>query len=253
MWECPDFFEVNGKHCLLYSSEGKVQWTTGDYDAHAHRFTATRTGILDHGSYYAPKSFVAPDGRRILWGWITETRPEVEFARAGWAGMMSLPRVLTIGAQGQLEMHGAAEVEKLRGAIERAVVKADAPFRRTLTKLRQEMQLQIRLLTHSVVTVRIVAQGRPAWELTVDVPGNTVRCGEIAFPLPGLPWPRPELRMFLDGSVVESFIGAREAITSRVYGLKPGETELEVIVAGDRSIELEMWPLASISPDRLTT
>lgn len=253
MWECPDFFAANGKHGLLYSTEGKVIWTTGDYDVHTHRYTAARSGVLDHGAYYAPKSFVAPDGRRILWGWITETRPEAEFARAGWAGMMSLPRVLTIGAQGQLEMHVAAEAEKLRGEVERAVVKTDAPLRRTLTTLRQELRLPIRLLTHSVVTVRIVAQGRPAWELTVDVPGNAVRCGETNFPLPALPWPKPELRMFLDGSVVESFIGAREAITSRVYGLKPNAAELEVTVAGDRPVELEMWPLAAISADRLTT
>ena len=44
MWECPDFFAVNGRHCLLYSTENKVFWTTGEYDTqppplhrHAHR------------------------------------------------------------------------------------------------------------------------------------------------------------------------------------------------------------------------
>jgi beta-fructofuranosidase len=252
MWECPDFFSANGKHCLLYSTEGKVIWTTGEYDAHTHRYTATRTGVLDHGAFYAPKSFVAPDGRRILWGWITETRPEAEFARAGWAGMMSLPRVLTIGAQGQLEMHVAAEVEKLRGAVHRATVSASTPFRNKLDTLRRELRVRIGL-SAEFVTVRLLTGGAQVWELTVDVKANAVRCGEIEFPLPGLPWPRPELRMFLDGSVVESFIGAREAITSRVYGLKPNAAELEVTVAGDRPVELEMWPLAAISADRLTT
>jgi beta-fructofuranosidase len=253
MWECPDFFALDGKHCLLYSTEGKVIWTTGDYDPQTHLYTATRTGVLDHGAYYAPKSFLAPHDRRILWGWIQETRPQAEYAAAGWAGVMSLPRVLRIGAQGQLEMHPAAEVEILRGPAEHATVQAGAPFRRTLATLRHELLLHIRLLSNSVVSVRLVRQGEPAWEILVDVPGKTVRCGEIAFPLPGLPWPRPDLRLFLDGSVIEAFVGGREALTSRIYGPKPDETEIQVAVSGDRSLPIEMWPLAAISSGRMTT
>ncbi len=204
MWECPDFFAVHGKHCLLYSAERKVIWSTGDYDTQAHRFTATRNGVLDHGAYYAPKSFVARDGRRILWGWITETRPEAEFAQAGWAGAMSLPRVLTIGAQGQLEMHPAAEVEALRGAVEKMTVKPESPLRRTLDTLRYELRVHIWLLKQNVVTVRLSMIDRTPWELVIDVNANTIRCGEISFPLPG---PRPDLRLFMDGSIVEAFIG----------------------------------------------
>ena len=253
MWECPDFFALDGKHCLLYSTEGKVYSTTGDYDAGNHRYTATRTGVLDRGAYYAPKSFLAPGGRRILWGWIPERRPEAAYSAAGWAGAMSLPRVLRIGAQGQLEMHPAGEVEKLRGPAERTTVKAGAPLKRELAALRYELLLHIRLLTDSVATVRLLRQGAPAWEIAVDIPSKKVRCGETEFPLPGPPWPRPDLRVFLDGSVIEAFVGGREALTSRVYGLKPNETELEVAVSGDRSLPVELWPLAAISGNRMTS
>jgi beta-fructofuranosidase len=253
MWECPDFFELNGKHCLLYSTERKVYWTTGEYDASNHRYTPTRTGVLDHGAYYAPKSFVAHDGRRVLWGWIPERRPEAEYARAGWAGAMSLPRVLTIGAEGQLQMHPAAEVEKLRGPAQKMTLKPEAPLRQALASLRLELHARIWLLRPEVLTVRLTTADKRMWELTVDVKGNTVRCGDTSFPLPGLPWPRPDLSLFLDGSVIEAFIGGREAITSRVYGLKPNETQLEVTLAGDRPVEIELWPLAAISSDRLTT
>jgi beta-fructofuranosidase len=252
MWECPDFFELDKKHCLLYSTEGKVDWTTGVYNSHEHRYTPGRQGLLDHGAYYAPKSFLAPDGRRILWGWIPERRPEAEYARAGWAGVMSLPRVLAVGPQGQLEMHPAAEVEKLRRPVERVVVKADAPFRQKLDTLRQELRLHIGL-SSGMATVRLKTNRGIAWELAVDVAANAVRCGEISFPLPGLPWPRPELRIFLDGSVIETFIGGREALTSRVYGLKPDETELEITLAAGHSLALEVWQLSAISPDRLTS
>jgi beta-fructofuranosidase len=252
MWECPDFFALGNKHCLLYSTEGKVIWTTGDYDAGAHLYTATRQGVLDHGAYYAPKSFLAPDGRRILWGWIQETRPQAEFAAAGWAGSMSLPRVLTVGHQGQLEMHPAAEVERLRGAVTKAKVVEGAAFRQKLADLRCELYVPIGL-SAGAVTVRLLVSGVKAWELTVDVAGNAIRSGETTFPLPSLPWPRPGLRMFLDGSVIESFVGGREALTSRVYTVKPGETELEVSVSGKEQVALELWPLHAISPDRLTS
>lgn len=253
MWECPDFFALGHGHYLQYSTEGKVIWTTGAYDAGAHVYTAKRDGVLDHGAYYAPKSFLAPDGRRIMWGWIQETRPEAEYAAAGWAGAMSLPRVLTVGQQGQLEMQPAAEVEQLRGTGEKATVSEAAPLRRKLAHLRQEVHVPVGMFRGGAVTLRLLVDGAAAWELTVDVAGNAVRCGKISFPLPGMPWPRPGVRMFLDGSVIECFIGGREAITSRVYSLKPESTELEVSVAGKGKSQVQIWPLNAISADRLTT
>ncbi len=253
MWECPDFFPLGKAHYLHYSTENKVIWTTGEYDAEAHTYSPKREGVLDHSeAYYAPKSFLAGDGRRILWGWIREARPEAEFAAAGWSGCMSLPRVLTVGQQGQLEMHPATEVEKLRGRGEKAIAQPGTPFRKQLSGLQQEVEVPVGFSV-GAVTVRLLVSGKEAWQLTVDVAGDAVRCGDIHFPLPSLPWPRPSLRMFLDGSVVESFLGGREAITSRVYMLKPGETELEVSVAGKGKVELRWWPLEPISADRLTT
>jgi beta-fructofuranosidase len=252
MWECPDFFELNGHHCLLYSTEDKVIWTTGDYDAKQHRYAPKRQGILDHGAYYAPKSFLAPDGRRILWGWIRETRPEKEFAAAGWSGAMALPRVLTVGSKGHLQINPAVEVEKLRGSVEQVKLKANEPYQIKLDGLRHELNLSI-ALSKGTSTVRLLTGGKKAWEITIDVSGNVVRCGEKEFPLPSLPWPRPNLRMFLDGSVIESFIGGREAITSRVYDLKVGDTQLEIAFTGKQSRMLSHWPLNTISTDRLTT
>ena len=252
MWECPDFFEVNKQRCLFYSTEGKVIWSTGGYDQAGHRFTAKRNGVLDHGAYYAPKSFIAPDGRRILWGWIRETRPDAEFSAAGWAGCMALPRVLTIGAQGQLEMNPAKEVESLRGPLENATVSAAAPYRRKLAGLGLELHLPGNILVPSATTVRLLVEGKPEWELVIDTDKKEVRSGDTQFPLPGLPWPQPSLRLFLDGSVIESFIGGREALTSRVYTLKPDATELEITTTDSKPRHAELWPLNAISKDRLT-
>ena len=252
MWECPDFFEFNGRHCLLYSTEGKVIWTTGEYDPHEHLYTQKRQGVLDHGAYYAPKSFLAPDGRRILWGWIQETRPQAEYAAAGWAGAMALPRVLTVGKQGQLEFSVATEVESLRGSVEHISLTPSQPYLLNLETLRREIHLPIGFST-GVVTVRLHTNGVKVWELVVDVAGDAIQCGDVTFPLPSLPWPQPSLHLFLDGSVIESFIGGREALVSRVYALQPGESEFEFSFTGGKNILFSHWPLEAISPDRLTT
>jgi beta-fructofuranosidase len=253
MWECPDFFTVDKRTCLFYSTEGKVIWATGDYDHDALRFTPRRDGVLDHGAYYAPKSFLASGDRRILWGWVRESRSDAQLAAVGWAGCMSLPRVLTIGVQGQLEMNPAKEVESLRGPVEHAAISATAPFRRKLTDLAIELHVPGNLLSGATNTVRLNVEGKPAWEIAIDNTAKEVRSGETRFPLPGLPWPQSKLRLFLDGSVIESFLGGREALTSRVYTLKPNATELEITTTGSKPIHLELWPMAAISSDRLTT
>jgi beta-fructofuranosidase len=252
MWECPDFFQLDGRSCLLYSTEGKVIWSTGDYDQHTHSYTPKRDGVLDRGACYAPKSFLTPDGRRILWAWIQETRPQAEYAAAGWAGAMTLPRQLGVGQQGQLEINPALEVERLRGAAEKKTVDLNTPYRLRLTTLRHEFLAFVGFVAGSF-TVRLLTANNPVWELAFDLTGNIVRCGDISFPLPALPWTSPALRLFLDGSVIETFIGGREALTSRVYALQPGGSDLEITVKGANVVTLSHWPLNTISPDRLTT
>jgi hypothetical protein len=165
---------------------------------------------------------------------------------------MALPRELHIGKQGQLETTLAAEVETLRGKEERGWAVGGAPFRVKLPTLRRELHVPIDFKTGAVI-VRLIAGGATVWALTVDVAGNAVRCGDLSFPLPSLPWPRPSLQVFVDGSVIETFIADRETLTSRVYAMRPGETELEVSVEGNRGVLISQWPLEAISKDRLTT
>jgi beta-fructofuranosidase len=252
MWECPDFFTVNGRHCLLYSTEDKVFWTTGEYDALNHRYIPMRIGVLDHGAYYAPKSFLAADTRRILWGWIRETRPEAQFAAAGWSGAMALPRLLTVNDEGQLVINPAVEVEKLRGAEETSILQPDAPIKQTLNTLRRELHISLGD-TKPKLSIRLLTNGKSVWELVVDTPSNLVTCAGITFAMPPQLKLDDAIRIFIDGSVIESFIAGREALTSRVYDIAPNSTELQIELVKGRSVKLSQWPLQAISPDRLTT
>ncbi|HUX46103.1 MAG TPA: GH32 C-terminal domain-containing protein, partial [Terracidiphilus sp.] len=204
-----------------------------------------------HGSYYAPKSFLAPGRRRILWGWIPETRPQAEYAAAGWAGAMSLPRHLGIDAAGHLTMQFAPEVESLREGRIRTVLE-NKTVRHSLDHLRQEVMLRATPMTSSAA-VRLLVDGNSVWSLKLDFAAKQAQCGDRSFTLPAFDPAEPTLRLFLDASVIEAIVGGRHAITSRCYQVKPGATTLEVTAEGKGGTEFTRWPLRPISPNCMTT
>lgn len=114
MWECPDFFPLGDKHVLIYSTEYITYWEVGTYYKRELRFHSERKGFLDHGAYCAPKTMIDDKGRRLLWGWIQESRPREEAETAGWSGAVSLPRLLTKGSDNQLRMDVPPELASLR-------------------------------------------------------------------------------------------------------------------------------------------
>ena len=62
----------------------------------------------------AAKTQLDKAGTRIVWGWVPEARPEQEYSTAGWAGLMSLPRALTLAENGRLEIDVVDEAKQLR-------------------------------------------------------------------------------------------------------------------------------------------
>jgi beta-fructofuranosidase len=265
MWECPDFFALGGKHVLLYSTEGKVYWFSGEYDAKEHRFHPQQKGELDYGghAYYAPKSMLDEHGNRILWGWITETRPEVEYSRAGWAGVMSLPRVLTLNAEGQLEMRVVPRVNDLRsgGPIRWPADEHRIPcpldpakghcVELPLRGLCAEFELRAQSAAEMVHIV-LGLSSKPALTYQLD-PGQ----GSVAINAntlhTGLPKGEMRARLFLDGSVVELFVNERFAFTNRVYDLDPEHATLRLYGSSTAISDASLWQMRPISPDRLTS
>ena len=110
MWECPDFFPLDGKQVLITSPQemkpvglefhagyGTVA-LLGSYDKESRRFTRKHVQAIDYGiDFYAPQTLLAPDGRRIMIAWMqnwTTTGCKKQNCRI--MGSMTLPRELTI-------------------------------------------------------------------------------------------------------------------------------------------------------------
>ena len=107
MWECPDYFETDGVKVFSASVQGLdgEEWKDrnvyqsgyflvdgdifGEYSLSDYR-------LWDHGfDYYAPQSFEAEDGRRILIGWMG--MPDCDeytnlTIREGWQHCFTFPR-----------------------------------------------------------------------------------------------------------------------------------------------------------------
>ncbi len=174
MWECPDFFPLDGKHVLLYSTERIVYWVVGSYSD--HRFHEEKRGVLDYGSYYAPKSMLDAHGNRILWGWTPETRSVDEQKAAGWSGSMTLPRKLSIAADGTLRIEPIAAVAQLQGKP-RAVTsgKSNAGAQHTLQNLSGLVQLRTAAAAPFTVSLRPQGETAAAFatiEYHPDKPGH---------------------------------------------------------------------------------
>ena len=261
VWECPEFFQLGDWHVLIFSTAGKCYWQSGKWDAETMTFEPRQSGILDYGSYYAAKTQLDRSGNRIVWGWVTEARPLEEYRAAGWAGLMSLPRVLSIAEDGRLRIRAASEIDKLRG--ERKSLK--------LTGLQENDQSQIRAirveaccgeirsvmqLSHDPFEMLLVGpSASKPWLAISYEPGQTESVLIDGRPMPLNANRKLELQIYIDSSVIEVLVNGEIAWTKRFYYSGKSQQDLHIGWEGKTSsiLSFEVWQMTPISPDRLTT
>lgn len=134
VWECAELFRLAGdqdvpldrthpgRDFLVFSA-----WH-GDLSRHALYWSGSYRGDsfapeglhpLDLGGayFYAPQSYRDDAGRRIMFGWLQEARGVTANLAAGWAGVMSMPRLVAERGDGTLHLSPAPEVDLLHGAL----------------------------------------------------------------------------------------------------------------------------------------
>ena len=127
MWECPDFFELDGRQIILTSPQemNPVGWEfhagngticlMGSYDPEKG-FARERVQAIDYGlDFYAPQTLLAPDGRRIMIAWMQNwSTVGAKPFHCRWFGQMTLPRELSV-QNGRLYQVPVRELENYRG------------------------------------------------------------------------------------------------------------------------------------------
>ncbi|MGR4071228.1 glycoside hydrolase family 32 protein [Streptococcus parasuis] len=115
VWECPDYFEVDGQEYLIVSPMRYQKedndfvninsniFVTGHVDWDKKVFVADSFKEIDHGhDFYAAQTTQGPEGERVMIAWMhTWGRPLVPNDLGHkWYGQMTLPRLLKHGENG---------------------------------------------------------------------------------------------------------------------------------------------------------
>jgi sucrose-6-phosphate hydrolase SacC (GH32 family) len=217
-------------------------------------------------------------GRRILFTWINEARLEPRHRVGGWAGLMGLPRLLTLPNDNLLRMEPVPEVESLRfNGRQRNKFMLEGNAEMDVSEMRGdclEIQLEMSPINAQQVglLVRCSPDGTEQTAILYDVATKTLRvdgskASLIAEEPPLVPILPPDerkirtqaapltladgeplkLRVFLDRSVVEVFVNGRQAVAQRIYPSRPDSLGIRVFSRGGRArvTRLQAWDMAA--------
>ena len=270
----PNFFPLGDRHMLLFAShERGTQYYIGDYVDHT--FHPRVHGRMAYGGFCranlsASITMADDQGRRILFGWIDDGRSEEAERASGWAGAMSLPRILSLSDEGTLRLEPAPELRQLRGEqvqFEQVDVAADAEV---LLDGAAGTCLEIAAVFEPGdagavgVRLRCSADGQ---EQTLVVCDRSRQCLEVDVsrsstsadlihsqaetgPLPLAADEPLELHIFLDRSVVEVFANHRQCLTKRIYPARPDSLGIGLLARRQSAVlrSMDVWQLSPIWP-----
>ncbi|QDG62633.1 glycoside hydrolase family 32 protein [Pseudarthrobacter sp. NIBRBAC000502771] len=242
IWECPQLVQVpdtgapgGGTWLMMFSL-----WLAGDSHEHANGvghligslaedpstglpvFTPRTGGKSDLGrDFYAPQ-VVSLENRALLWGWANEGpgrdgrrgRSQEEIDAAGWAGVLTFPRELSI-VDGSLAVSPAPEVGAYRGGLRTGRASGTV-------SLPAFAEAVVRAGGEGLVELLLVGNGSRQ-----VVFSGSVDAGE-------------ELRVFVDASLVEVYRTGSVATTLRAYPAAGEEWQLS-LPAGATA---DVWSLA---------
>ena len=247
MWECPDVFPLGSKHVLMFSPQGMAaegynyrnvfqsgyllgDWQPGQPFIHNGKFTE-----LDHGhDFYAPQSFLTPDGRRIVIGWLDMWESPMPEQQDDWAGMLSLPRELSLSDDNRVRIKPADEVAALRGSYYPTPVRYIKNQNILVAQDTDAVEVQLEWdLSASTAEQFGIALG-DGLKIYVDDQAKRLVV-ERRYPEYSLEGTRSillptghilSLRIFIDRSSVEVFVNDGDAcLSSRVYP-QPGQRDI---------------------------
>ena len=263
---CADLFRLGGKDVLLCISHRLgCRYYVGVWkDEQFHPESHAQMSWVDH-SFFAPESLLDHKGRRIMWAWIMDEPQFGVRSQHGWSGTLSLPRVLSLGDDGQLRMDVPEEIEALRqGAFtkEDFVLPADADVPvEGVSGNSLELSIEMEGSEDSAYGVKVCVSpdGQEETSILYDArerrlrvdtqksgPHDTPKAVE-AGPLELKPRERLKLRVFVDRSVVEVFANGRQAVARRIYPARPDSVGVRLFSSGAKAHvhTFEAWEMAA--------
>lgn len=263
MWECPNLFPLGDKWVLtvsLWLGLG-VHVFVGRFEN--ERFVPEWEGPLDvDAGAFAHLTMRAPDGRSLQWAWINEQREQHLIDADGWAGAMTVPRQLGLDARGRLTQAPVPEIARLRqAALTLEPASAGASWRFAGCHLDIEARFEaparhkvgVKLLAHADGREQTrVLYWPEARRLSVERAHSSLEPGvrrqDVHAHLALEPGEDLDLRVLLDGNVLEVFANERVCITTRLYPTRADSVQGEVFSEGGGAVDCQVWSMGSIWP-----
>ena len=270
MMECPDLFPLGDKWVLIGSLYTTNQWWVGTLDGDPPRFTPERVGILDYGNGYAAKTgsswAQSASSRRLSFGFTGWKEPT---ATAGCGRSLVLPRELSVVGS-ELVISPIPETEALRIPGSRRASRVVAGT--SSASIANGSQVEVRLLctpaagtvpTTGVTAIRTLSLANGSqylevgydWRKQVFYADHTWCCSATPHAVvQAAPLPRAalggalNLTVFVDGSIIEAFLGGR--VITPLVSPDPAaalpEARVTTLVETSRGVgcRVESWQLA---------
>jgi len=280
---CADFFKLGHRWMLLCISHyAGCRYYLGRYEN--RRFIPAEHHRMNWpgGTCFAPESLLDGCGRRIFWAWALEGRDHEAQKAAGWSGVMTLPRVLSLGRDDKLRIEPPAELRRLRlnpRRLQNISLAADEEI--LLDGVHGDcMELALEADLAGAERLELAVRRSPGGEeqtvisyvpaekkLIIDTtrssldksaanlfpvvvgdPKRDVRIQEAPLELPaGEPL---RLNVFLDRSILEVFANGRQCVTQRIYPSRPDSlgVALSARGRGAKVHTLDAWDIAPTNP-----
>lgn len=268
MWECPDFFALDGADVLICSPQDmKAQgyefhngnnalYFLGSYDKEQKIFTKEKPVSLDYGlDFYAPQTTCLPDGRRVLIAWMQSWDNPYIPAGQKWKGMMTLPRELSV-KNGRLFQRPVRELEcywKNKICYE---------------KERIEGERQFQGVSGRVIDFTVIILSGSFREFIIDVAGNEEYFTRFTFnkeksiieidrTYSGVTrdivcirrakmissWESIKLRFIMDKNSVELFVNDGEMVLSTVIYTPLQAQDIRFVCDGSAVVDIEKYDI----------
>lgn len=280
---CPNFFKLGDKWVLLCISHPLgCRYYIGSWDPQKEQFVPERHGRLNwrrdgqpmfglfqRTDFFAPESLQTPDGRRVMWAWLTSVGPANRLLNKT---IQSLPRELNIGRDGTLRVSPIRELETLRGdrmAQEDVVLNqpitghtakvppSSAPFLHRIAELRSDAaELKITVgknqAARKLMGVILFSDGKGGGlPILLRPETGSIRVADVEVPFSVSDLEADEdveLRILVDKYLVEVFVNDRQSLVSGYFGDRD-QRGVDAFTVGRATTlkSIETWSLRSTS------
>ena len=261
---CADLFKLGDRYMLLCISHRLgCRYYLGDWKNEQFHPTFHEKMSWVDNSFFAPESLLDDKGRRIMWAWIFDSPGFKMRGDYGWSGTMSLPRVLSLGADGRLLMNPPEEIQRLRyNGKQKTNLTVEAGSELALAGIGgNSLELNLELNARDAKQCGLKVCASPGGEeqtlvyydaaekkLKVDTTKSSLADGPKgieAGPFELKPDEPLKLRVFVDKSVVEVFANGRQAVMRRIYPSRPDSVGVKLFSNGGaaRVATLEAWDM----------